>query len=268
MKIIFDYNEIDFDFFSTDAFNYGIGLFETIKIINGKEIFLEEHLLRMQKSLFDLGFGVFINFEEISRAVRFSIERDSLALGSLKINFFQSNEEDFLLIRCFEKKYGESLYSDGVEIKISSFRKNEHSRIFNHKTNNYLENILEKRRGEKEGFFDVLFLNSSGFLTETTTSNIFFVKEGGFYTPHEKAGILPGIVREKVIEIIKTNNSLEEGLFTKKLIEESQGAFLTNSLMGIMPVRKIGNKEFDPGNKETLLLMKEYADVLYLYSGM
>lgn len=39
-------------------------------------------------------------------------------------------------------------------------------------------------------------------------------------------------------------------------------------VLGIMPVKKIGNKEFDPGNKETISLIKEYADVLYLYSGM
>ncbi len=87
MKIIYDYNEINFDFFSTDLFNYGAGLFETIKVINGKAIFFEEHLLRMQKSIADLGFGVSLNFEKISESARFVIERDSISLGSLKINF-------------------------------------------------------------------------------------------------------------------------------------------------------------------------------------
>ena len=268
MKIIYDYNEINFDFFSTDLFNYGAGLFETIKVINGKAIFFEEHLLRMQKSIADLGFGVSLNFEKISESARFVIERDSISLGSLKINFFKIEEGSFFLIRCFEKKYDKKLYSDGVELKISSLRKNEHSQICYHKTNNYMENIIEKREAEKEGFFDSLFFNTSGFLAETTVANIFFIKDGRFYTPHEKAGILPGIIRGKVIEIIKKDNFIEEGFFTKKIIEESQGAFITNSLMGIMPVKKIGEREFDSGNKETLFLMKEYEDVLHLYAGM
>ena len=235
---------------------------------NGKAIFIEEHLLRLQRSLFALGFGVTMNFEKISESARFVIERDSISLGSLKINFFKIKEEAFFLIRCFEKKYDKKLYSEGVELKISSLLKNEHSQICNHKTNNYMVNILEKREAEKEGLFDSLFFNTSGFLAETTASNIFFIKDGRFYTPHEKAGILPGIVRGKVIEIIKKDNFIEEGFFTKKIIEESQGAFITNSLLGVMPVKKIGKKEFDPGNKETISLIKEYADVLYLYSGM
>ncbi len=55
---------------------------------NGKAIFIEEHLLRLQRSLFALGFGVTMNFEKISESARFVIERDSISLGSLKINFF------------------------------------------------------------------------------------------------------------------------------------------------------------------------------------
>ncbi len=95
MKIIYDYNEINFDFFSTDLLNYGVGLFETIKVINGKAIFLEENFLRMQKSIADLGFGVSLNFEKISESARFVIERDLISLGSLKINFFKIEEGSF-----------------------------------------------------------------------------------------------------------------------------------------------------------------------------
>lgn len=269
MRIIFDQNEIDFDIFSTDVFNYGFGIFETVKIYKGRCIFLEEHLARMQESLKTLGMGEALNNIEIKEKISNLIEKKSVAPGVLKLNYFKGPDDDYLLIRSINKDYDKGLYEKGVDLKISSYKKNEHSSIVLHKTNNYMENILEKRRGEEEGFFDSLFLNSSGFIGETTIANIFFICEGIVCTPNVETGILPGIMRKKVIEIAKKQGiDVKEGFYTKDIIEDSQGAFITNSVLGIMPVKKIGEKEYKLNNKETTLLIKEYNNVLCLYCGM
>lgn len=76
---------------------------------------------------------------------------------------------------------------------VSGLVKNAGSPVIAHKTGNYLENYMEGQRALKNGFDDVIFLNTKSEITETSKSNIFFVRDGKLYTPHVSSGLLPGL---------------------------------------------------------------------------
>ena len=123
---------------------------------------------------------------------------------------------------------------------ISNVRRNETSPFVYHKTMNYGDCILEKRRSGKAGMDERIFLNTKGQICEGTVSNIFFVRDGRIYTPAIDSGLLPGTVREYICE----SEAVTQTVIFPDELSSYQECFVTNSLMGIMPVRQLGNVIF------------------------
>jgi branched-subunit amino acid aminotransferase/4-amino-4-deoxychorismate lyase len=168
-----------------------------------------------------------------------------------------------------ENKYTPEKYEKGFNICIASAKRNPYSKLTYIKSNNYLENILEKDTATKNGYNETIFLNTSDNISEGTYTNIFFVRDNTVYTPSISCGILPGIMRDKVISLInRLSIKLEIGQFNKDDLLEADEIFLTNSLMEIMPVWKLENKIFDLANNTiTKLLRKEFHSLYYSHTG-
>ncbi len=132
-------------------------------------------------------------------------------------------------------------------MEISEFKRNPSSILSGIKSVNYLENIYALREAKKLGSHEVLFLDYKNYVSEGATSNIFFIKDKIIYTPTKECGLLQGIIRRKVIDIIETNKNLQlkQGFFSLKKLLEADEVFLTNSIMGIMPVSKIKHTTYD-----------------------
>lgn len=242
---------------------HGYGLFETIKIIQGKTVFLNEHYQRMKKSSMMLDIKMDISLSKVFEIANELIKINKIQEGSLKLLLLKGFKYDHVIINTNSKKYEPEKYNHGLSIKISERIKNEKSLLINHKTINYLENILEKKEAVKEGYEDALFLNSKEYITETTVANIFFINKKEIYTPSVDSGILPGVVREKVFYIAKKKNIvLKEGHFSKEEIMNSESVFVTNSLMGIMPVKLIDNKIFNIKNETMQEISESYNYLL------
>lgn len=123
---------------------------------------------------------------------------------------------------------------------FSEVRRNESSPFTYHKTLNYGECILEKRQAAVRGLDEVVFLNGKGEICEGAVSNVFFVRKGKVFTPEISCGLLPGIMRGYVMECC----DVEERKILPDSLEEFEECFVTNSLMGIMPVSRLGTCEF------------------------
>jgi 4-amino-4-deoxychorismate lyase len=134
-----------------------------------------------------------------------------------------------------ENPYKEEKYKHGASLTLSNVMRNETSPLTYLKTLNYGDNCLEKKRANAEGYDEVVFLNTGRLLTEGAVSNLFCVKENTIYTPAVSCGLLNGIMRQHVmnIAVVKEAAIIEEQLFS---FDEM---FITNSLMGIMPVKSI-----------------------------
>ncbi|MCT4563955.1 MAG: aminotransferase class IV [Maledivibacter sp.] len=242
-----------------EGFSYGYGLFETIKVYEGKIFFLKEHIERMEKGIDILKLRFIYNEDIIKGYCEELIKKNKLRNGGLKISYFKNNNDPCLLITTRQNNYTEENYKKGFKLCFADIRRNPYSPIVYIKSNNYLENLLERQRAKERGFDESIFLNINQRVCEGTISNVFFIKNKTVYTPSIECGILSGILRDKVIKIINNLElKLAIGEYEKRDIYTADEIFLTNSLMDIMPVGLLEDKEFDLKiNGFTMELMKE-----------
>ncbi len=214
-----------------DGFFFGRGCFETI-LIKEEPVFLGEHLERLNSGLMKLGIDKKISEEDVKE----HISKNDCAL---KIMVSQKNT----LYEMRNIPYEEEDYEKGFSMKLSKVMRNESSHMTYLKSFNYYDNIIEKRKASSEGFDEVIFLNTKGLIAEGAVSNIFFIKGKNIVTPKVECGLLNGIIREKFVENFK--DIIHECEITLKEATECDGAFITNSLMGIMWVNSLGEKKYE-----------------------
>jgi len=192
-----------------EGYSFGLGLFETILLYKGNPVFLDEHLARINKSIEDLA----LNIDKLEKNEVFQ--------------YLNNNKNTLEYQRAFS-------------LNISKVRRNESSIFTFHKTLNYGDNILEKRKSKKMGYDEPIFLNSKNQITEGATSNIFVEVEDKIYTPKLSCGLLNGIVRQYII----SNYDIIESEIDLEFLNNADEMFLTNSLFGIMPVNNLEKKVF------------------------
>ena len=227
------------------GFLYGYGVFETINVGSGKPVFFQEHMERLKKSALLLG----LDFEDKSAQALADCERlikkNQMDKGGLRVTLSKGTKKDAIIITARENHYGDESFKQGVGICISDYARNEQSLLVSIKSNNYLENLLILNDSKKRGFNEAAFFNTKGYLAEGTMSNIFFIKDQKVYTPSKDNGLLPGIVRDKVIALLgKHKIAVEEGCYTRETLMNADEIFITNSLMEIMPVKQLENLKF------------------------
>lgn len=219
-----------------EGFLFGLGAFETIAVEDGKPLFLEQHLNRLEEAARFLKLGSCAERGITGKKIEeYLNEQDAPAKihGALKV--VMSAENFFFQMR--NNPYTEELYSRGFMTDISKVRRNETSPLVYHKTLNYGDCILEKRAAAAAGINEKIFINTKGQISEGTVCNIFFVRKNMIYTPQLSCGLLPGILRSYIMERFHVTETI---IYPDELMYYDE-CFVTNSLMGVMPVRQLGN---------------------------
>ena len=156
-------------------------------------------------------------------------------------------------------------YKKGFRAVVASLRRNSQSPLSRVKSTNYLESILGRRQAKAAGADEAIFLNDRGFLAEASTANIFLVVRGVLFTPSLDSGILPGITRQAVLDLAPSLGIAAKEQETRlKDLFEAEEAFLTNSLLEIMPLtgveeRPIGQRKPGPVTRR---LMAAYSKLV------
>ena len=232
---------------------FGKGVFETIHCAKEPSL-MEEHLKRLKYSMDVIGLEPLE--EEMLREFLKSIPRKNKAL---KITVTPLN----IIITEREIPYKEEDYKTGFKLNFSKVRRNSTSNLTYIKSIGYLENLLEKEKATKLGFNDTIFLNEKGYITETSCSNIFLIKNNEIFTPRVQDGLLNGIIRGWIVE----NCEVFEKSITIKDIEECDEVFITNSLMGIMPIVQIENMKYNSTNY-TKIIRKKFNEAMTEVGGI
>lgn len=214
------------------GFYFAQGVFETI-LIKKEAIFLEEHINRLNKSIDIMNLGEHIN----TKFIKNFIKEEKLKNIVLKIVVTEKN----IVFSTREIKYSKEDYENGFKLKLSYVLRNPTSRMTYIKSLSYNENLYEYNKANKEGFNEVVFLNIYGSIAEGATSNIFIIKDKKIYTPKISDGILPGVVRNWVIE----NFKVCEKHLNKKDLYSADEVFITNSVLGIMKVAQFEEKKYN-----------------------
>lgn len=232
-----------------EGYFFGIGAFETIAVENGQPVFFEMHLERLQRAMNFLGLPSCMR--EIRQKAAQALSKTQMQTGRNVLKIAVSAEN--IVVSTRKNNYLAADYEKGFTADYSTVRRNETSEFTYHKTLNYGDCLFEKRRAKARGIDEPVFLNMKGEICEGASTNIFFVKDAGLYTPPVNCGLLPGIMRNYVLE----HYPVTERVILPQEAASFDEMFVTNSLLGIMPVRKLGKKEFS--SRETgERLMKEY----------
>ncbi|MBU4439175.1 MAG: aminotransferase class IV [Acetobacterium sp.] len=233
------------------GFLYGYGVFETINVANSKLVFFDEHMERFKKSGLVMGLHLQNDPDQIQIDCEKIIEKNRIDRGGLRITLSKGIKADNLLITARENHYDQEMFARGLKICTNDYVRNEKSLLVSIKSNNYLENLLILNEAKVRGFNESIFCNTQGHLAEGCMTNLFFVKDQVVYTPALDCGLLAGILRDKVIQLLKGKGmaAIEEGHYSKDRLLEADEVFITNSLMEIMPVNQVDDQFFPVGEK-------------------
>ncbi|MDU3193521.1 MAG: aminotransferase class IV, partial [Finegoldia magna] len=193
-----------------DGIKYGKGLFETIKVVERKPVYLEDHIERLENSMNFLGMST----KNIRENIKAEIENIDLDTDCLRIMVLDNNGDYDLFINTRNTDYSNQKYTKGLKLKVLNQLRDKNNPLVYHKTNNYLLNDYLHKELLKEGFDEGIFLNQDGNVTEGTYTNLFFIQENTFIMPPVADGMLPGIFRKKLIEFLKINgyNIIEKSI--------------------------------------------------------
>ncbi|HEY5409442.1 MAG TPA: aminotransferase class IV [Caulobacteraceae bacterium] len=130
-----------------------------------------------------------------------------------------------------------------VSLATADVRRNQTSPASKLKTLSYLDNVLARRQARASGAEEALMLNGRGEIACAAAANVFWVREGRLYTPALDCGVLDGIMRGRAIEAARKlgAEAIETAAAPEALIE-AEGAFLTNSLIGVRPVDRLDGR--------------------------
>ncbi|KLN66315.1 aminodeoxychorismate lyase [Vibrio sp. VPAP30] len=143
----------------------------------------------------------------------------------------------------------EQWQQQGLVLGVCDLRLGHNPLLAGHKHNNRLEQILLKAELEQRSFADGIALDIEGNVIETTMANLFWFKDSTLFTPVlDKAGV-SGVIRRDVLEWAAIQGiSTQIGEFKLAEVMEADEVFVTNSILGVAPIRAISSHQFDIGN--------------------
>jgi len=263
---IFDEDKATISIFDR-GFLYGDGIFETLRSYDGVVFRLKDHLDRLYSSMKSFKILERISNKETEKAIYNLLQINNLKDASIRItvsrgiskhrglNISQGEISNVVITTHRFIPPPAKIYKIGIKLDISRFKKNSQGFLNRFKALNYLESIIARSEAIPKGSFETIFLNESGYICEGTISNIFMVKGNKLMTPSLECGVLPGITRKIVLELASNAGlEVEEGRFKDNQLKNSDEVFMTNSLIEIIPVIKIDNKQIKDGKVGPLTL--------------
>lgn len=249
-----------------EGFLYGWGLFETMRSYNDNIVYFNEHLKRIQRSCKPLDMKFPYPPDKLKKIIKKTVEINGFCDAYIRLTIWKAEEDTYSLISV--KKYrpfSQAKYSKGFNACVFPFRQNENSFLAKFKTTNYLFYQLAYREAKGKRFDEAIILNNRGYLTEGSRTNIFFVKDRRLFTPALQCGCLDGVTRRVIFDLAKKYQiDIQEGNFTVQDLLDSGGVFLTNSLIGVMPLTRLEGRPIAKGfvDSITKFLIQKYNALL------
>lgn len=235
-------------------------IYEVLRVINGKPIFLEDHVRRMENSFKLIGEEFLLSYEEISNQIYELIKNQGKLEGNIKITYEVYGKE--LKIFFIEHSYpSKEMYENGVKtILYFGERENPNAKIVN---DNFREKVNKEIR--ENNAYEAILIDSKGYITEGSKSNIFMVKGNKLLTSPVDA-VLLGITRGEVISLAKKLEIEVEEIEYKYLdINELDGMFISGTSPKILPINQVNDVNLNVNNEIIRKLMMAYDNEINEY---
>lgn len=235
------------------AFKYGDAVFETIKVVNNKVVFWEDHYFRLMASMRMLRMKIPMSFtlEFLENEILKTVADSSETTFRVRLNVYRkdgglylpkTNEIDYLIdAKPYQEKRME-VYKLDVFKDFYVYS----GMLSTVKTNNKMINTLASIFADENDLHNCVLINEKKSVVEVANGNIFIVKGNVVKTPSLEEGCIKGIVRKKVIEILNKNEDyvVEETSFSPFDIQKADEVFITNAIVGVQPVTNYKKKSF------------------------
>jgi branched-chain amino acid aminotransferase len=241
------------------GFLYGDGVFEGIRVYNGKIFKHREHIDRLYESARAILLEIPMTPEALIQSVEQTVRAFGKPEGYIRLVITRGPgnlgidprkcEPQVVIIVDDIQLYPKELYESGLEIITAATIRN-HNNALNPriKSLNYLNNILAKLEAIRAGCLEAIMLNTRGEVAECTADNIFIVKDGVLKTPPPDAGILLGITRNTILDLARADRiPTQECVVTRHDVYTADECFLTGTGAEVIPVVKVDARPIGTG---------------------
>ena len=224
------------------------GLFETLRVYGGKPFRLDAHLTRLAAGAGEIGIPA-PPAAEIEAAVSATLHANDLVAGTIRITLTRGAGPRGLLPPAEVKAtlmiaaHPLPPLPGALSARVVAIRRNEHSPLPRLKSLAYLDNILALREAAAAGCDEAILLNTAGRISGGSRSNLFLVLDGILITPPPSEGLLAGIARQTVLDLAAAEDiPFREAALTPNELAWASEAFVTNSLLEVMPLTRIQDR--------------------------
>ena len=234
------------------GFLFGWGAFEALRAYNKNIPFLDLHIERLNNNLDLLGLEKpDLNWQNIIKEL---LEENKLDDAYIRLTVYKKRKGTGTI--CYVSKfdyYTSEVYTKGFSAIVSPHKRDQNSINCKVKSLSYLENRLSWFEAQKRKKSEALVLNQRNEVAGGARSNLFLLREGDALTPSLEAGAFEGITKREVMAIL---NDLDIEVKEKSLSTEDifncQEAFLTSSLLEVMPLVELEDKPIGKGTPGAL----------------
>lgn len=221
------------------AFLSGTGLIETMLLRNHNLPLLNDHYERLISSLKKLylftPFDLIEMKNQINKLLKVNNHPSNGIIRLQTFNNTNQSQADYLI----EYKPMPAYNPEGIKTGLAKGIAMPQDSLSNLKTSSRLRYIIARNQAMLKNWDDALLLNHSGRISESTISNIFWIKNNTIFTPPLSEGCVAGIMRSRILCINIPNYIMQECVLTLEILAEAEEVFLTNAVRGIIPVRYI-----------------------------
>ena len=220
-----------------------LGVFETLRVVRGRALFLEEHWLTLQESAQALGLAASADLrKQVSALPREDGRWRWIVTPEGTRDLFQPEEP--------EKR-------KTFTLALSAQRIGSENWDARHKTLSYLTHWQARQAARAADADEAVLLNEHGEIATGAMTNLFWVADGKLHTPPPEAGCRSGVVRQWVLG----QTEVAIGSHPLPSLDGADEIFVTNSLIGIMPVSRFGDRNYPTGPVTSALLQKYRAAI-------
>ncbi len=254
-----------------NIFSQGLTVYEVIRVIKGKLLFLEDHLKRFENSARNMGLQLSLSQKEITYRLYEMLHANGSLDGNIELDV-NYRPDSFSPKQTFVAWYiphhypTEEEYRQGVKTGLFYYeRKDPNIKYRNIDLKEKVKIFIEKNK-----IYESLLVDDGGAVTEGSKSNVFFIKENQFFTP-PLSKVLPGVTRQKIIYLINQQNIvLNEGNIYVKTLNTYEASFLTGTSPKVLPIAFINEQSYNVNHPLLHFIMKSYDDIIesYLNEGI
>ncbi|WP_026706855.1 aminotransferase class IV [Flavobacterium frigidarium] len=252
------------------SFLYGDGVFETVKIVNGKILFLEDHYFRLMASMRVVRMEIPMNFtmEFFEEQILSLVKRNNLVQSSrARITMFRNdggyylpvtNDVSYLIHATALEEISYKTNNNTYEVDLFKDFYITKQLLSSIKSTNKLLNVTASIYASENGLDNCILLNDTKNVVEAIQGNIFMLVGNKLITPPVSEGCLNGVMRKQVLALAKKLPELTvvEEIISPFDLQKADQLFLTNVIKGIQPITKYRKKEF------TVTLAQELTTLL------